>query len=127
MLTIRSVLCLFVLFLPPLHAQSVAVPPGTRVRMQPPCGAKITGPLCRPVAGRLLIATGDSVVIEDAQGVTRRINLATGSHVERSVGYRRHTLLGLGIGSLAGLVTGAALVSDCQREAQTTRSVAFTT
>ena len=45
--------------------------------------------------------------------MTHRIELSGGATLERSVGYRRHTLLGLGIGTLAGIGTGAALVAGC--------------
>jgi hypothetical protein len=89
--------------------------------VQPPCGATDTGSPCRAVLGRLVTATGDTLLIEDVEGRTRRIDLATGSRFERSVGYRRHTLLGLGVGSLVGLSTGAGLVAGCRRGAQTTR------
>ena len=71
------VLSLFVLLLPRLHAQSSVVPPGTRVRVQPPGGAAHTRQPCRAVLGRMLTATGDSLVIEDEQGEIRRIDLAT--------------------------------------------------
>lgn len=110
-----TVLTLLAFLLPrtPVHAQGSTVQPGTRVRVQPPCGATDTGRPCRTVVGRLLAPTGDSLLIEDAHGVTRKIDLATGSRVERSVGYRRHTLLGLGLGSLVGLGAGALLYSGC--------------
>jgi hypothetical protein len=112
---LRTVLGLFVLLLPSLHAQSPEVQPGIRVRVQPPCDATDTGAPCEPVLGRLLRASGDSVLIEDAQGATRGIDLATASRFERSVGYRRHTLLGLGVGSLFGVGIGAMLVAGCGR------------
>jgi hypothetical protein len=111
------VLTLLALLLPrmALNAQASALPPGTRVRVQPPCGATDTVRPCRAVMGRLLAPTGDGLLIEDAHGVMRRIDLPTGSRFERSAGYRRHTLLGLGLGSLVGLGTGALLVSGCTK------------
>jgi hypothetical protein len=110
-----TVLTLLAFLLPRtlVHAQGSTVPPGTRVRVQLPCGATDTGRPCGTVVGRLLAPTGDSLLLEDAHGVTRRIDLATGSRVERSAGYRRHTLLGLGLGTLVGLGTGALLYSGC--------------
>lgn len=110
-----TVLTLLAFLLPRtlVHAQGATVPTGTRVRVRPPCGATDTGRPCRTVVGRLLAPTGDSLLIEDAHGVTRRIDLATGSRVERSAGYRRHTLLGLGLGTLVGLGAGALLYSGC--------------
>lgn len=97
----------------PVHAQESSVPPGTRVRVQRPCGATDTGRPCGAVVGRLLAPAGAGLLIEDAHGLTRRVDLATGSRLERSAGYRRHTLLGLGLGSLVGLGTGALLYSGC--------------
>ena len=113
------VLALLALLLPRpwLHAQG-ALPPGTRVRVHPLCGNPDAGLPCGPVVGRVVTWTGDlqnELLIEDADGASRRIDLATGSRLERSAGYRRHTLLGLGIGSFVGLGTGAALVSGCKR------------
>jgi hypothetical protein len=71
------------------------------------------------MVGRLLPPAGDSLpgrlLIEDARGATRTIDLPAGSRLERSAGYRRHPLLGLGLGSLAGLGAGALLVSSCTR------------
>lgn len=117
-----TVLMLLALLLPraPLHSQGSAVQPGSRVRVQPSCAATDAERPCRPVVGRLLPPTGDGLpgdqlLIEDADGVTRRIDLPTGSRLERSAGYRRHTLLGLGLGSLVGLGMGAVLVSGCRR------------
>ena len=112
-----TVLTLMALLLPrtPLHAQGSAVPPGTRVRVHTPCGPVDTARSCRVVVGRLVAPSGDSLLIEDAHGVTRRIDLTSRTRLERSAGYRRHTLLGLGLGSLVGLGTGALLVSGCTR------------
>jgi hypothetical protein len=56
---------------------------------------------------------GDSLLIADAAGVRHTIDPRTAT-LERSAGYRRHTLLGLGLGSLAGLGAGALLVSGCK-------------
>jgi hypothetical protein len=53
------------------------------------------------------------LLIEDALGTTRRIDLEVGAHLERSAGYRRHTLLGLGVGTLLGLGAGAVATSGC--------------
>ena len=89
---------------------------GRAARYSSPCAAPMRRDirrLCRPVVGRLLAPTDDPLMIEDAHGLTRRIDLATGTRVERSAGYRRHTWLGLGLGSLAGVGVGSLLYSGC--------------
>lgn len=110
--TVQTLLALLLLC-PAAHAQGAAVVPGTRVRVQPRCTATDAARPCRALVGRLVGPAEDSLVIEDAHGVTRRLDLSTVSRVEQSVGYRRHTLLGLGIGSLVGFGTGALLYSGC--------------
>jgi hypothetical protein len=95
-----------------LPAQVVAVPPGTRVRvLQHPCADEPRA--CMPLVGRALRPAGDSLLVEDVQGVVRTVDLQSGARIERSAGYRRHTLLGLGLGTLAGVGTGAVLASGC--------------
>lgn len=107
-----SALALVALLLPcmPLAAQDSSVTAGLRVRV--PCGAEAPQP-CRAIVGRLVSPASDSLLLEDEHGITHRIDLTGGATLERSVGYRRHTLLGLGIGTLVGVGTGAALVSNC--------------
>ena len=41
------------------------------------------------------------------------VDLRSATRLERSAGYRRHTLLGLGLGTFAGVGTGALLASGC--------------
>jgi hypothetical protein len=71
------------------------------------------------VVGRVVAPDGEGgpheLLVEDVDGARHRIALPTGGRIERSSGYRRHTLLGLGIGSLVGLGAGAVLTSGCRR------------
>jgi hypothetical protein len=99
----------------PLCAQDAALPPGTRLRVGAPCGQGYTRADCGMVVGRLVAHTGNDLVLEDAAGMRHRVTLSPGVRLQRSAGYRRHTLLGLGLGSLAGLATGAALNANCTR------------
>ncbi len=111
----RTVLALIALLLPPvsLAAQVPAVPPNARVRVQHPCGVPDPARPCTPLIGRALRPVGDSLLVEDEQGMIRGVDLLGGARLERSAGYRRHTLLGLGLGALAGLGSGALLASGC--------------
>lgn len=106
---------LMALLLPPvsLSAQVAAVPPGARVRVQHPCGVADSARACTTLIGRALRPVGDSLLVEDEHGVIRGVALLSGARLERSAGYRRHTLLGLGLGALAGLGSGALLASGC--------------
>ena len=99
----------------PLHAQDSTVAPGTRVRVLSSCDTTAAHTGCDVVKGRLLSRTGSELMIQDADGAEHRISLASGVRIQRSAGYRRHTLRGLGIGTLAGLATGGILVADCTR------------
>jgi hypothetical protein len=110
--TSLALLCLLLRGIP-LSAQVSTASPGDRVRVRLPC-APADGPqACAVIAGRLVAPATDSLVLEDEHGMTRRIDVQAGTVLERSVGSRRHTLLGLGIGALVGVGTGAALVSGC--------------
>ena len=112
-----TVVALMTFLLPglPLLAQGSSLSPGSRIRGRLPCGPGVAMPPCGTVVGRLIAPVGDSLVLQDERGVTRRIDLTAGVGLERSVGSRRHTLLGLGVGGLVGLGTGAALASGCTR------------
>ena len=113
-MSLRTAVLLLALLLPPsrLQAQARDLPPGSRVRVQVPCGTADTVIACRPVVGRVLRA-GDGLLIEAASGMSHRIDLETGARLERSAGYRRHTLLGLRVGGLLGLGAGAVATSGC--------------
>jgi hypothetical protein len=106
---------LLVVLLPslPLFAQDVSPPAGSRVRVRGPCGTAAAPLSCTTVIGRLVTPMDDSLLLEDEQGVRHPIDLAAGARLERSAGYRRHTLLGLGLGSLVGFGAGAVLASGC--------------
>jgi hypothetical protein len=110
-----TLLTILVLLLPTvsLYAQAPAVPPGTRVRVQHPCGVADPSRACPALVGRVLTGAGDSLLIEDGHGMTRAVDWLPGARLERSAGYRRHTLLGLGLGGLIGLGSGALLASGC--------------
>ena len=99
----------------PLCAQDTALTPGARLRVGAPCGQGDTRPDCGMVVGRLVAITGNDLVLEDTAGMRHRVTLSPSVRLQRSAGYRRHTLLGLGLGSLAGLATGAALTANCTR------------
>jgi hypothetical protein len=99
----------------PLHAQDSTLSPGTRVRILSACDTTGVRTGCDVVKGQLLSRTVSELLIKDADGVERRVHLAPGLRIQQSTGYRRHTLRGLGIGTLAGLATGGILVADCTR------------
>jgi len=110
-----TLLALAALLLPSasLPAQVPAVPPGARVRVQHPCGVADPARACMTLIGRALRPVGDSLLVEDEHGRIRGVDLLSAARLERSTGYRRHTLLGLGLGALAGLGSGALLASEC--------------
>ncbi len=94
-------------------AQVPVVPPGARIRVQDPCGVADPARACAPLIGRVLRPVGDTLLVEDGHGRIRGVALSSATRIERSTGYRRHTLLGLGLGTLAGLGSGALLASGC--------------
>ena len=114
-MSLRSILPLAAAFslALPLYAQDSTLVPGTRVRVLSLCDTTAAHTGCDVVKGQLLSRTSSALLIRDANGAERRVNLAPGVRVQQSAGYRRHTLLGLGIGSAVGLLTGAVLVADC--------------
>lgn len=97
----------------PLHAQDSTLAPGTRVRVLSACDTTAAHTGCDVVRGQLLSRTGSELLIQDADGAEHRVNLSSTVQVQRSAGFRRRTLLGLGIGSAVGLATGALLLADC--------------
>lgn len=97
----------------PLHAQDSTLSPGTRVRALSACDTIGVRTGCDVVKGRLVSRTGSELLIRDANGAEHRVSLSAGVQIQQSAGYRRHTLLGLGIGSAVGLATGAVLLADC--------------
>jgi hypothetical protein len=109
-----TVLMIVALLLPAasLRAQ-VPAAPGTRIRVQHPCGVPDPPRACAVLVGTVLRPAGNGLLVEDEQGTIRGLDLLPGARLERSAGHRRHTLLGLGIGGLVGLGTGAVLVSRC--------------
>lgn len=98
-----------------LSGQVAAVPPGTRVRVQHPCATSDRASACTSLVGRAVNPAGDSLFVEDEHGVMHPVDLRSATRMERSVGYRRHTLLGLGLGTLAGIGSGALLASGCSQ------------
>jgi hypothetical protein len=96
-----------------LPAQVPDVSPGSRVRVRHPCGVPDRASACTALVGRAVRPAGDSLFVEDEHGVMHGVDLRSATRLERSAGYRRHTLLGLGLGALAGLGSGALLVSGC--------------
>lgn len=111
MLSLAAVLSLSL----PLHAQDSTLAPGTRVRVLSSCDTTAAHTGCDVVKGRLLSRSGNSLLIQGADGVEHRVEVSPGVRIQQSTGYRRHTLLGLEIGSAVGLVTGAVLLADCTR------------
>lgn len=97
----------------PLQAQDSMLAPGTRVRVLPACDTTPAQAGCGVIKGQLLSRTGSELLIQDADGAKHRVTFAPGVRLQQSAGYRRHTLLGLGIGSAVGLATGAVLLADC--------------
>ena len=96
-----------------LHAQAPTLTPGSRVRVWPACPASTPARACSPVIGQFLGFQGDSLLIQEDGGPPRVIPGDPAMRLEVSAGRRGHTLLGLGVGTLTGLATGAALVSSC--------------
>ena len=90
-----------VLLTPTLSAQQVAAP-GSRVR--------VVGGDKQPIAtGAFVRLAGDTVVLTNAAGTTQALILQAGHELEVSLGMRRRTLQGMGIGLLAGAAAGAML------------------
>jgi hypothetical protein len=99
-----------------LPAQTTAVNPGSRVRIARPCAdAAAASVACAPLVGTLVSRTGERILVRDGAGQEHSVLLDPSVHL--SVGReRRRTLLGLGIGAAAGLVTGFALAESCKNE-----------
>lgn len=97
----------------PLHAQDSTLAPGTRVRILSACDTTAADADCDVLKGKLLSRTGNDLLIQGADGTEHRVTLSSNVQAQRSAGYRRHTLLGLGIGSAVGLATGIVLLADC--------------
>jgi hypothetical protein len=97
-----------VLLTPALSAQQVTAP-GSRVR--------VVGGDRQPMAsGAFVRLAGDTVVVTTAAGTTQALIVPPGYHVEESVGMRRRTLRGMGIGLVAGAAAGAILGAASYRK-----------
>ena len=80
---------------------SIDLAPGSRVR--------ITVPATKPVVGRLIDATNDSLRVELASGSSVTLPTASLSAIELSTGVRRHPYKGAAIGFLSGAAVGGAI------------------
>lgn len=97
----------------PLQAQDSALSTGARIRVLSACESETARTGCEVITGRFVSRSSNSLLIQDSDGGDHRVELSPGLRIQQSAGYRRHTLMGLGIGSAVGLVTGAVLLADC--------------
>jgi len=84
-----------------LAAQRVAAP-GSHVRIVDADRRAIT-------AGAFVHMSGDTVVLTDAAGRAQALTLGGGRRLEISLGMRRRTLHGMGVGVLVGAGIGAVV------------------
>jgi hypothetical protein len=97
-----------------LTAQVAPIRSGDRIRITPGCAGTSRAPQCRPVTGRFLSRSGDTLAVQSYRETPVVMGIDSLTRLELSAGRHHHTLLGLGVGTLAGIGAGALWSNDCK-------------